>query len=254
MRNFQNKFLLGVIILSIFFVSGCFKKKDVSQPQVALTNQTMAKVQSQEKIINESGKVYEIKAKYPSFNLLTIDQTLENFIKLQIDEFKKNADVNSNYPPVTDSNATYDFTTEYQIFTNDKILGVKFEIYQYTGGAHGSTIIKTFNFDLAENKELALSDCFLPNSNYLKVISDYSAQKLKEILSQDGFVDAEWIAQGTKTKTDNFSAFTFNQAGLVIYFQQYQVAAYAAGIFDILIPYEKLNSILLPKYQNLIFN
>jgi hypothetical protein len=206
-----------------------------------------------EKKIEETGPYFQIKAKYPFFGQKIIDGKVENFVKEQIAEFKKNADLNKDYPPAVNSEAKYDFIGNYNFSRSAKTLGVKLEIYQYTGGAHGNTIYTTFNYDLADNKMIGLADIFIAQSNYLNIISKLAIADLKNILDQDGFADNEWLAAGAGPKAENFSAFMIVPAGLEIYFSPYQVAPYAAGAQTIAIPGEKIKEIIRPEYLGLIF-
>ncbi len=62
--------------------------------------------------------------------------------------------------------------------------------------------------------------------------------------------DDEWIATGAGPKAENFDSWNITKTGILINFDPYQVAAYAAGPQDVLIPYEEIKSILK---QNWVF-
>ena len=127
---------------------------------------------------------------------------------------------------------------------NDKIISISFANSTYEGGAHPNHYSLTINFDLQAGREIKLTDLFKPNSNYLKVISDYCIKTLKE--KSGDMTDDEWIATGAAPEAKNFDSWNIKKTGILINFDPYQVAAYAAGPQDVLIPYEKLKSILNP--------
>ena len=125
---------------------------------------------------------------------------------------------------------------------NDAIVSLIFYNYTFMGGAHGGTSSTTLNYDLKNNRELKLADVFEPNSNYLKAISDYAIADLKPRIGE--MSDDEWISTGAGATAENYQSWNLTKKGLLITFDQYQVAAYAAGPQTVIIPYSKLQNIL----------
>ena len=56
--------------------------------------------------------------------------------------------------------------------------------------------------------------------------------------------DDEWIGRGAGANADNFQNWNLTKKGLMFTFDQYQVAAYAAGPQTVIIPFDKLKNIL----------
>lgn len=125
---------------------------------------------------------------------------------------------------------------------NDDVVSLIFYNYNFMGGAHGSTSSTTFNYDLKNNRELKLADVFEPNSNYLKELSDYSIADLKPRVGE--MTDDEWLSKGAAADAENYRSWNLTKKGLQVTFDQYQVAAYAAGPQTVIVPYSKLQSIL----------
>jgi hypothetical protein len=130
-------------------------------------------------------------------------------------------------------------------FANDKVVSIGFGVSDFEGGAHPNHYSFTVNFDLATGKKIELADLFKLKSNYLKVISDYSIKKLKE--QQEDMTDDEWLATGAGAKAENFKSWSIKKTGILITFDPYQVAAYAAGPQEVFIPYSELKSVLREK-------
>jgi len=138
-----------------------------------------------------------------------------------------------------DDRLPFEFYVSFDVsYTNKYFVSVVLYTYYYMGGAHGSTLCYSFNYDLDNNKNLKLSDLF--EGNYLNIISDYC---IKEIIKDDEYSDAEWVKEGAAPKAENFEAFTLTEKALVIHFQQYQVLPYVAGMPDVLIPQSVLKSV-----------
>jgi Protein of unknown function (DUF3298)/Deacetylase PdaC len=165
---------------------------------------------------------------------------------------------------VTDSNDSYkkdvaDFTDEEiknmpasmglsndvsydNVWASNDFVSLIFSDFSFLGGAHGSQMSTTVNYDLKNNRELELKDVFEPNSDYLKMISDYSIADLKKLLGETG--DNELVSEGAGAKAENFRSWNLTKKGLMITFDAYQVASYADGPQTVIIPYSKLKPIL----------
>lgn len=134
----------------------------------------------------------------------------------------------------------------YVTYADDEIVSVVFQEYQFTGGAHGNTASSTITFDLRTGREVRLADLFKPRSNYLQVLSDFCVKKLKEDMSD--MTDADWIEGGAGPKAENFRSWNLTKLGLVVNFDAYQVAAYAAGPQEVVVPYAELSALFARSY------
>jgi hypothetical protein len=99
----------------------------------------------------------------------------------------------------------------------------------------------TFNYDLGAGKELVLNDLFLPGSNYLQRISSVCSAEL----SEQPFFDGSFMS-GADPIHENYRNWNIAPQGLVITFDEYQVAPYAAGAQTILVPYGELTQVIDP--------
>lgn len=104
------------------------------------------------------------------------------------------------------------------------------DYYQFTGGAHGITTRKTYNYNLNDNKDLALKDLFKEGYNYKDIINKEIGNQIQKN-KENYFTDKN----GFKGISDN-QAFTFNDKEITIYFQQYEIAPYVTGIPTFNIP------------------
>ncbi|EES92171.1 DUF3298 and DUF4163 domain-containing protein [Clostridium botulinum] len=125
--------------------------------------------------------------------------------------------------------------TDYKVSTiKDDFVSFYIDFYELTGGAHGSTLRKSYNIDLKTGKLLTLNDILKDIPNYKDIINKYiynEISKKPDIYFVDSF----------KGITDNI-AFTVEKDALVIYFQQYEIAPYSSGIPEFRIPFIKLSS------------
>jgi peptidoglycan-N-acetylglucosamine deacetylase len=148
------------------------------------------------------------------------------------EEAAANQDAKSSLPPNSLS-VSYEVTA-----ANKDFISVLFSFYEYLGGAHPNTITESFNYDLNRNAPVSLADLFTPNSNYLKVISDYAIKELKKLDTVSG------VENGAGPKIENFHSWNITPAGLKITFDPYQVGPYAAGAHEVVVPYSVLKPII----------
>lgn len=124
----------------------------------------------------------------------------------------------------------FDIVLEYNItYNKGNIISLYFDEYEFTGGAHGSTIRSSQNWNMHIGKQLELS-YFYPNNPY------YLIDIIKEINSQI----KEQIQSGTNQYFDNYCELVLENFKLenyyittdaiVIFFQQYDIAPYSSGI------------------------
>ena len=116
------------------------------------------------------------------------------------------------------------------------ILSLYFDQYEYAGGAHGLTLRYSDTWDLNKCRRMELGDLFPQRSNYKEyLIQTINKQIADEIAKGNGmfFEDYERLVR-ENLKTNNFY---LSKEGVVIYFQQYDIAPYASGIPTFVIPY-----------------
>jgi hypothetical protein len=146
-----------------------------------------------------------------------------------------------NVPPTPVSGPST-FTVHYEVRSPPAdILSLQFEIDGYvSGAAHPFHVTRSVNFDLEAGRDLALADLFQPGANYLQAISDYCVSQL-----QTRGIDFSDFSAGAAPNADNYRNWNITDSGLLITFDEYQVAAYAAGPQIVVVPYSSLQPLIL---------
>lgn len=127
----------------------------------------------------------------------------------------------------------YEVYRTYEVTLNTQnVVSLYIDEYTFAGGAHGNTIRTSQTWNLYQNCMIPLESCF-PNNPYfmvdiLKEINIQIANE-KDIYFED--------ACGLVLETFNPSSFYLVPEGIVIYFQQYDIAPYSSGIRTFLIKY-----------------
>jgi len=132
---------------------------------------------------------------------------------------------------------------EYEARINDnQTMSISVTYYHFTGGAHGNYYKETVNFDLLNEKELLLPDLFTGSDTYKQVLTD---EILKQMNEDTEYLFPEAIRDFKASDDLNFY---LTDEGLVFYFNPYEIAPYARGIVEYLIPYGSLTDVLNKDY------
>lgn len=168
------------------------------------------------------------------------NQRLYDLVSKEVDMWRQS--FLQNTAPTVNNGSTLNVT--YTLVSQlEDLWSFKFDFDFYSdGAAHPGLNSITLNYDLGQGKELALADLFLPNADYLGAISKYCIAELsKQPFFDSGFSD------GAQPTLENYRNWNITPDGLMITFDEYQVAPYAAGPQTVLVPYSELKGILNPQ-------
>ena len=208
------------------------------------------------KVIKEANKQsrYRIDVVYPQiegdarfdkFNKEARAMVTKNVAAFKTSETSNETDAGSEIPAETQTST---LESDYQIrLAADDLISIEFtESANSRGAAHPNSYTTVLNYDVRNGKKLALADLFNAKSNYVKVISDYCIKDLKQQAKKekDSMLTDDMIQSGASARAENFNAWTITKQGLWITFDPYQVAAYAAGPQQVLVPYSALKDLI----------
>ena len=122
------------------------------------------------------------------------------------------------------------------LYNANGILSYSCDTYRYTGGAHGLNITCCYVYDLYNNHELCtraiFKEEFLPN--ILSLIKEKLALKEYAELIDTNYVEV----------TENFF---IDKKGFHWIYNQYEIAAYAVGTIEVVIPFSEIENYLIDK-------
>ncbi|HEY8186450.1 MAG TPA: DUF3298 and DUF4163 domain-containing protein [Pyrinomonadaceae bacterium] len=212
---------------------------------------------------NNKKSKYEIDIQYPQLtgsvdpNFEKFNQTVRGLMTRKANDFKKDMAESANEPAVEGTTETSseslgsDINTSYVVaLAKDDLISIEFTVSSYSAGAaHPNSYTEVVNFDLRNGKTLKLADLFQPGSKYVQVLSTYCIQDLKKQAKSQGadaVQDEEWIQKGAAPELTNYEHWAITKKGLRITFDPYQVAPYAAGPQQVVVPYSALKEIIKP--------
>jgi hypothetical protein len=135
-------------------------------------------------------------------------------------------------------------------FCKNNLLSIVFNIYTYSGGAHGYGFLKPFTFNTLTGKIVEISSDLKPS----KKDSFYIIEK-KEALRQygkqmfDSTLFTKFISGGkSKLRPDDTLIYNtvynkdlyLSDSGIVSIYNPYEIAPYVSGILSVQIPFQKV--------------
>lgn len=138
-------------------------------------------------------------------------------------------------------------TASYEIYEHSAdVASLVYTVGNYTGGAHPNYVYVTYTFDFVDQSLISPEDLFVRGRDPWATIAPLVEADLRDQLGDAA--DASWIADGAGATPDNYRAFALTEDALVFFFPPYQVAAYAAGGFEVRIPLDALEGVIRPQF------
>lgn len=250
----QFVLIFGVILI-ILVVAG-FVWYGVSRRPARVESQLNKRIQitKQERTEKSVDNNYELHIAYPAITGLPEKEAVAHQLTLlmeqvavrRAEDFKKNAvsHPNADVGPLPGGNT---LELSYEIQLPKKPLGnlvsiLFLETSYYDGAAHPGHIYFSYIFDLSNGKEIKLADIFAADDVY-GPLSQLATQQLRASFVKQDIDEGGWFPDGAAPKEENFQVYTLTNEGLVLSFNEYQVAPYAAGPQKVVIPFNKLSAL-----------
>lgn len=186
-----------------------------------------------------------------SYDKLSPESALDRFIEDYTEEYRElgnqyyedMANLEDNNKP---SWYWYQLSKQNEILFEDKsLLSYSVQHSDYTGGAHGSLNVLYYTINLNDLTTITEESIFKPNY-YKPLTSKIIEQLIKqyevdtpEKLLNEGFFDINDIAPNNN--------FWLNDDGIHYIYNQYEIAPYSMGPIEVSIPYEDIQSIIIPE-------
>lgn len=173
---------------------------------------------------------YPVFEKEPLLNAQVSDIVQKNFEAFNSEFFSAEAPA---YPQAfefdIDSSSVYEDTNHISFLLT---------VYQFTGGAHGSTTLIPITYSKQTKKLLSLEEAVQPaRKDWLATLSTEARKQLNAQVKKQKFSsDEDWINKGTEPTKENFAIFKLEKNSVRIIFSQYQVGPYASGMPEIVVP------------------
>lgn len=154
-----------------------------------------------------------ISAKVPFDDSGKLVHESADYVANYIKTFAENVLANPSDSPFP-MNLTFDF----KVYESDAIVSYVIQGYEFTGGAHGNTFVKSFNYEKSSGRQLNVLDL---------VTSQDHLWTFAALLDKSAVVEYPEGASGDNP--DNWNVWYADNESVTFIFQTYQIASYSAG-------------------------
>lgn len=126
------------------------------------------------------------------------------------------------------------------IYSTRDIRVLAYTYNDYMGGAHGSYMVHYQNVSLKGYRLIALSEAVSDTVALASVVEPYFVDLAKQRGMR--YPDDFWFERGKFSLPHEFA---FTQSGLLLHYNPYEVASYAQGVFEVLVPYRAIEHLLV---------
>ena len=127
----------------------------------------------------------------------------------------------------------------------------------YSGGSHPNSVQTAYNLDIDDQRLLTLEDVILESAapELAKLVRAGVDEKFTMIDGGNGLFEDYGDTIDNSMVYGNMTPYWYmNDRGLVIFYNQYELGPYAAGIIKVELPYESLTDILAEEYMPTVEN
>lgn len=131
----------------------------------------------------------------------------------------------------------YEFDIRYEVtYNTDCISSLYLDQYVFTGGAHGSTLRTSQTWNFETGRQLQLEDFFPHNTGLIQDIQSWIGYEIGERLKSE---PSTYFEDYQKLLRSNFNPenFYLTPGGIMLYYQQYDIAPYSSGMPEFLLPF-----------------
>ena len=121
-------------------------------------------------------------------------------------------------------------------YNQDCAISLYSDRYEYMAGAHGNTTRISDTWNIQAGRRIHLSRLFAPSVDFVDYIVTEVNNQIAEEIKSGNDVYYENYEKDVRSKF-NPNQFYLTEEGVVIYYQQYDIAPYSTGIPQFTIPY-----------------
>ncbi|MCY6485014.1 DUF4163 domain-containing protein [Clostridium aestuarii] len=231
--------LLGLGNVSYASAQGVIPSAKITQSNLSLVKKNNVKIAT--KALKDKNEAIEYDLKIPIISGLKdkkIQDKLNKLFNNEIMKFKNELEkgAKSDLEDFKKEGCTfhpYVAKVEYKVsYNKNNILSICITYGQYTGGAHGMSYKKSYNIDLNTGNEATLKNFFCDGENYKQIIRNEIKRQIK--LDEDRYFKGYDEVIDTLSDSQDFY---IEDGKIVVYYGQYEIAPFAAGIPEFKIPF-----------------
>jgi hypothetical protein len=195
----------------------------------------------------ETVKTYEIHMQNPEFSGSTfaaLNRLIRSFILESKRDFNQST-MDVDISRLDEAGFPWNLDIKFKIYYNStRLVSLLFIRTMASGGPHPVTDFYSINYDVAQQKEVFLTDMLISPA----ALDHLSALVISRLKQQPNWVANDQVLQrGAGPVAENFACFTLAPGWVSLHFPPEQVAEYASGAQHVTLPLNELASWLRPE-------
>ena len=200
-------------------------------------------VGSNETVISKINAQIEQMAKDQTFSMndtvqTTKTATIESLAKGFVKEFEELASENEDMPLMS---WDYDGHGD-TLLISSKVISIYYQVYSFTGGAHGNSSITYMNFNAQTGDLLKLTD-MVSDTIALKKIAELKFEKTQKEFAKDNDFEYDRTSYFWEKPFYLPANIAVTKTGLLFMYNPYEAAAYALGSISFELTWQELGTI-----------
>lgn len=164
--------------------------------------------------------------------------SIENLAKSFVKEFEDLAAENDDIPIM---GWDYDGSGD-TLLISPKVISIYYQVYSFTGGAHGNSTITYLNFNAQTGDLLKLTD-MLSDTTALKKIAELKFEKTQKEFAKDNGFEYDRASYFWEKPFYLPANIAITKTGLLFMYNPYEAAAYALGPISFDLTWQELGTI-----------
>ena len=249
-------------LILILVIAGCTPTPaETPKTEVAFSPQSFERVSAD---CDSAGPCARIRIGYPDITRAptpavreSVQAYIMDFVLRRTDDSLRAPSVDAVMQDFLDSFETFrrDFPDAGQAWEIDRqvavlpsvegICSIEARVFENTGGAHPNTSIRLASFDTRNGKRLSLGDLLVPGYEArLAQLGEGAFRSARSLPPDSSFGDSGFWFEGGRFRLP--PGFAVTTDGLRFYFNPYEIAPYALGPTDFLVPFTQIEAMIRP--------
>lgn len=197
----------------------------------------------------QEADIYTLFISQPISEKEKINDPINDWVNQERESFKKEVQANEGVLKKNDFMARLNIQTETEKLA-DKLYSLELESFQLSGGANGTTKSKTFLLDLEKEQFLETKDIFSLEEDSVEAIREIFFEEIEKDSEKYDFVFEDLLEEEMKNEGD--WKLSVKSDAIDFIFDQYEIAAGAAGSIQVSLPMDKVTPYLNPAFAERI--
>lgn len=193
----------------------------------------------------EDTEILHASTQYPETSIDSIDDSIRQYIEAERSDF--NEKLEGVEAPPSSQEAIFNLSYETERL-NDDLYTFDFTTYMLTYGANGETRKNIIMADLKEGEVIEGQEIFKDTAENRGLLYDYILEYAEDDEDLNLYLFEDELKKWVESSDNNFNNLYMTKDGLRLSFNEYEIAAGAAGSIEVEVPSDKAQNLVEEEY------